>query len=178
MRTMAVLLVVCFVALSRLGTAFCADFGPISIAVPEGFDGPLSSAKDGGATTAWVKHHTDSSGGTLLQITTYNAGSALKGITATQRADGAKKYLLDFIGAVAQRRENFKLGAVEPLSLGGLPAARVRWTGTIGDESSIGVMYCVLVDTTIVSFHTQDTGSELTTSMRSAMAAIEGVRTH
>ena len=33
--------------------------------------------------------------------------------------------------------------------------------------------YCVLVDTTVVSFHTQDTGDQITTAMKSAMAAIE-----
>jgi hypothetical protein len=176
MRIMIALLFVCFAALPP-NAAVCADFGPVSIAVPEGFDGPLSSARDGGETTAWVKHHTDSSGGTLLQISTYNEGSALKGISAAQRAEGAKKYLLDFVGGVGRRRDDFKLGAVEPLSLAGLPAARVRWTGTLGEVSSIGVMYCVLIDTTIVSFHTQDTGSDITTAMRSAMAAIEGVRT-
>jgi hypothetical protein len=155
---------------------FCADFGPISISVPEGFDGPLGGAKDGAVTVAWVKHHTDSEGGTLLQITTYEEGSNLKGMTREQRAESAKKYLVDFVSGVARRRDNFKLGPVEPLSLAGLPAARVEWTGSVGTVSGIGVMYCVLVDGTIVSFHTQDTGTEITTAMKIAMAAIEGVR--
>lgn len=153
-----------------------ADFGPISISVPEGFDGPLGGKKDGAATAAWVKHHPDSDGGTLLQITTYDEGATLKGITTGQRAEGAKKYLMDFIGGVGRRRDDFKLGPVESLSLAGLPAARVRWTGAIGSLSSNGVMYCVLVDTTVVSFHTQDTGDEVTAPMKSAMAAIEGAR--
>jgi len=176
MRPLIALLVTSLSMALACPSCWCADFGPVSISIPEGFDGPLGGKKDGAATAAWVKHHPDSDGGTLLQVTTYDEGAALKGITSGQRAEGAKKYLADFIGAVARRRDNFKLGAIESQSLGGMPGARVQWTGTIGSVSSIGVMYCVLVDTTVVSFHTQDTGDEVTAAMKSAMAAIESAR--
>jgi hypothetical protein len=175
MRPAAVLITSLLMALC-CAPGWSADLGPVSISVPEGFVGPLGGQKDGAVTAAWVKHHPDSDGGTLLQVTTYDQGSALKGITRGQRAEGAKKYLMDFVGGVARKREDFKLGAIEVVSLAGLPAARVRWTGTIGTVSSVGVMYCVLVDTTVVSFHTQDTGLEITDAMKSAMAAIESTR--
>ena len=177
MRTIIAVLVIFCTLVVPCEATFSADFGPVSISVPEGFSGPLGGTKDGGATTAWVKHHPDTDGGTLLQITTYDEGAALKGMTLSQRAEGAKRYLLDFVGGVARRRDNFKLGAVEPLHLAGLPAARVTWTGTAGSVPAIGVMYCVLIDTTIVSFHTQDSGAEITAAMKSAIAAIEDVRT-
>jgi hypothetical protein len=176
MRPLIAALITCLSMAVSCPPGWCADFGPISISVPEGFVGPLGGQKDGAVTAAWVKHHPDSAGGTLLQVTTYDEGVALKGMTAGQRAEGAKKYLMDFVGGVARRREDFKLGPIESLSLAGSPAARVRWTGTIGTVSSVGVMYCVLVDTTVVSFHTQDTGSEITAAMKSAIAAIESAR--
>jgi hypothetical protein len=176
MRTLMVLFLLFLSLVLPYGSGVCADFGPISIAVPQGFEGPLGGGKAGGMTAAWVKRHVDSEGGTLLQVTTYDEGSSLQGFSASQRADGAKKYLLDFVGGVAQRRDNFKLGAVERLSLAGLPAARVMWTGTVGNVAGIGIMYCVLVGTTIVSFHTQDAGTALTPAMTSAMAAIEGMQ--
>jgi hypothetical protein len=175
MRTILTLIIVCFSLAFPYRTGICADFGPIFIPVPPGFEGPLAGGKDGAMTSAWVKRHTDSDGGTLLQVSTYEEG-ALRGINGSQRADGAKKYLLDFVGGIARRRDNFTLGPVESLSLDGLPAARVKWTGSVGSVAAIGVMYCVLVDTTIVSFHTQDSGSEITPAMRSAMAAIEAMR--
>lgn len=165
-----------FALILPLRAGVCADFGPISISVPQGFEGPLGGGKDGAMTTAWVKHHADAEGGTLLQITTYDAGSALKEMTGSQRAEGAKKYLLDFVGGVARRRDHFMLGAVDRISLAGLPAARVMWTGSVGDAAGLGMMYCVLIDTTIVTFHTQDAGVEITPAMKSAMAAIEAVR--
>jgi hypothetical protein len=125
--------------------------------------------------TAWVKHRPGEDGGTLLQISVVDMGSALNGITVAQRAEGAKHYLSEFISSVARRRDNFKLGEVEPVSLAGMPAARVQWTGGVGEIQAIGVMYCVLVGSSIVSLHTQEVGSEITPAMRSAMAAIEGV---
>ena len=68
------------------------------------------------------------------------------------------------------------LGDIERVSLAGLPAARVRWTGAVGDTAAIGVMYCVLVGHSVVSLHTQDTGSTITAAMYSAISAIEHVR--
>jgi hypothetical protein len=156
--------------------ATCADFGPISITVPQGFAGPIGGEKGGAKTAAWIKRHAAAQGGTLLQVTIYDAGPDLRSIGWQDRAAGARKYLKEFVAGVAQQRENFQLGAVESLSLAGVPAARVRWTGTVGSAAAIGVMYCVLVDTSIVSFHTQDTGSEITDAMKSAMAAIEAMQ--
>jgi hypothetical protein len=172
-------LLACFAAFSLLAAyriGLCADVGPISIAVPPGFDGPTSGSVASADTTAWVKRHPNADVGTLLQVTTYDAGAGLAGITNAQRAEGAEKYLLDFIGGVQRKRENFKLGAVQKISLASVPAARVSWTGEAGGMPTNGVMYCVIVGTTIVSFHTQDTGSEVTAAMQIAMKAIEGVQ--
>jgi hypothetical protein len=158
--------------------ALPADVGPLSIAVPAGFDGPTTAEKEGGVMMAWVKRQPGEGSGTLLQISVVDLGSALAGITVAQRAEGAKHYLSQFIGGVARRRDNFKLGEVEPLSLAGMPAARVQWTGGVGEIQAIGVMYCVLVGSSIISLHTQDAGSQITPPMKLAMAAIEGVRAH
>jgi len=168
-----------FFALSLLlpfAAATGADFGPISITVPQGFDGPIGGGKGSAKTAAWIRRHADAQGGTLLQVTTYDDGPDLRSVSWQARAQSAKKYLLEFVAGVAQQRENFQLGEVESLSLAGEPAARVRWTGTVGSAMAIGVMYCVLLDTSIVSFHTQDTGSEITDAMKSAMAAIESIK--
>jgi hypothetical protein len=175
MRAFMVLLFTVSLALP-FDAATCADFGPISITVPQGFDGPIGGGSGSAKTAAWIRRHADAQGGTLLQVTTFDAGPDLRSIGWQARAQGAKKYLLEFVAGVAQQRENFQLGAVESLSLAGVPAARVRWTGTVGSTVAIGVMYCVLLDTSIVSFHTQDTGSEITDAMKSAMAAIEGMQ--
>jgi hypothetical protein len=165
-----------FLLVLPFDAATCADFGPISITVPQGFDGPIGGGKGSAKTAAWIRHHADGQGGTLLQVTTYDEEPDSRSMGTPARAAGARKYLLEFAAGVAQQRDNFQLGAVESLSLAGMPAARVRWTGTIGSTAAIGVMYCVLVDTSIVSFHTQDTGSEITDAMKSAMAAIEGMQ--
>lgn len=155
-----------------------ADFGPISITVPEGFAGPIAGGKGSAKTAAWIRRHADAQGGTLLQVTTYEEGPELRSISWQARAQGAKKHLLEIVAGVGQQHENFKLGEVESLSLAGEPAARVRWSGTVGSAAAIGVMYCVLIDESIVSFHTQDSGSEITAAMKSAMTAIEGMRVH
>jgi len=144
--------------------------------VPEGFDGPIRSDGDGGVVIAWVKRRPASDGGTLLQVSAVDVGTSLDGSTVAQRLEAARHYLLEFAGGIGRRLGDFELGDVEQTSLAGLPAARVRWTGTIQGNAAIGVMYCVLVGHSVVSLHTQDVGSAITPAMYSAMSAIEGVR--
>jgi len=156
--------------------SYCADAGPLVISVPEGFEGPIRSDAAGGVTTAWVKRRPGMNGGTLLQVSAIDVGTSLDGITTAQRAEGARHYLLEFVGGIEQGRGNFELGDIEQLSLVGLPAARVRWTGTVDGSAAVGVMYCVLVGHSVVSLQTQDVGSSITPGMYSAMSAIEGVR--
>jgi hypothetical protein len=67
---------------------------------------------------------------------------------------------------------------VEAVSLAGVPAARVQWTGGVGEIQAVGVMYCVLVGGSIISLHAQDMGSEITPAMQLAIVAIEGVQAH
>jgi hypothetical protein len=156
--------------------SFCADAGPLVISVPEGFEGPIRSEEDGGVTIAWVKRQPGKDSGTLLQVSAVDVGTSLDGISPAQQAEGARHYLLEFVNGIGQRRRNFELRDIEQVSLAGLPAARVRWTGAVGDNAAIGVMYCVLVGHSVVSLHTQDTGSTITAAMYSAMSAIEHVR--
>lgn len=156
--------------------ALGADVGPLSITVPREFDGPISSAAQGGVTTGWVKRRPGTDGGTLLQVSVIDVGASLDGITGEQRLEGARHYLLEFVRGIEQTRGNFELGDIEQVSLAGLPGARVRWSGTVGDKPAIGVMYCVLVGHSVVSLHTQDVGSAITPAMYGAMSAIEGVR--
>jgi len=158
------------------GPAFCADAGPLVIAVPPGFEGPARDDGNGGVTVAWIERQPVRGGGTLLQVSAIDVGSSLDGITHAQRVEGANHYLLEFLRGIGQSLENFEFGEFEQVSLAGLPAARVRWTATASDHAAIGVIYCVLVGRTVVSLQTRDTGTEITPAMYSAMGAIEGAR--
>src|SRR3984885_15598853 len=97
MRIATPLALLCFLLALPVGMAFPADVGPLSITVPVGFDGPTTGENEGTVMTAWVKHHPGDDGGTVLQISIVEVGSALNGITAAQRAEGAKHYLSEFI---------------------------------------------------------------------------------
>lgn len=156
--------------------AFCADAGPLVIAVPPGFEGPTREDANGGVTVAWIERQPVPGGGTLLQISAIDVGPSLDGITQAQRVEGANHYLLEFVRGVGHSLENFQFGEFEQVSLAGLPAARVWWTGSASGQAAIGVIYCVLVGHSVVSLQTRDTGTEITPAMYSAIGAIEGVR--
>jgi hypothetical protein len=156
--------------------ALPAEVGPVNLAVPDGFEGPVTNAEADGMTAVWVKRPVGMTNGTLLQVSTVDLGASLDGITADQRIEAVKHYLLEFTKGVAQQRAGFELGTVDSVTLAGLPAARVRWTGILGETPTIGVMYCVFVGRSLVNFRTQDQGSEITPAMYSAITAIEAMR--
>jgi hypothetical protein len=156
--------------------AWCANAGPLIISIPEGFEGPSRSDEDGGVTIGWIKRQPASVGGTLLQVSAIDVGASLDGISSAQRLEATAHYLMEFVKGIGQRLGDFEFGEIDQASLAGLPAARVRWTGTVKGRATIGVMYCVLVRHSVVSLQTQDVGSELTPAMYTAIGAIEGVR--
>ena len=156
--------------------SFCAEAGPLVISVPPGFDGPTRDDENGGVTIAWIERQPVPGGGTLLQVSAIDLGTSLDAITPPQRTEAAKHYLLEFAKGIGQGLGDFKFGDLEQVTLAGLPAARGRWTGTVGGNPAVGVLYCVLVGHSIVSLHTQDVGPEITPAMYSAIGAIEGVR--
>jgi hypothetical protein len=112
----------------------------------------------------------------VLQVSSIDVGTSLDVITPAQRIEATSHYLLEFLKGMGQRLGHFEFGEIDRASLAGLPAARVRWTGTIEGNPTIGLMYCVLVRRSVVSLLTQDVGSEITPAMYTAIGAIEGVQ--
>ena len=62
------------------------------------------------------------------------------------------------------------------IELDEIPASRSQWSGTAQGQAMSGVMYCVVVGTVVVSFHTQDTEEGQPNDRNAAIAAFEGVR--
>lgn len=129
----------------------------LSLEVPVGFEGPVSDSPGPGAEmTAFTKPYTDRSGGTLFQITTYDFQSSLEGMPEEERGNASEYYLGQFLDGVEKKRTNFSASKPERLSLGGIPGSRVDWSGMFNGTPASGVMYCVIIGTTVVSLHTQD----------------------
>jgi hypothetical protein len=144
--------------------------------VPEGFEGPVEESPGPQAkTVAYTKPYARADGGTLFQITEFDMGEALRGMPEGERGATADFYLAQLLGGVERRRTNFTATAPQRLELGGLPAARATWTGVAAGQRASGVMYCVVVGTVVVSFHTQDIESAPPENRAAAIRAFESV---
>ena len=102
-------------------------------------------------------------------------GEALRGMPKDKRGEAADFYVEQFLGGVKRRRTNFSATKPERIVLGGIPAARVKWTGNVEGQRASGVMYCVVIGTTIVSFHTQDLEGAPPENRAAAVKAFESV---
>jgi hypothetical protein len=175
-RSTGVCVFVSVAALLLGAPAFAVDLGPLVLTVPDGFDTPASSERDGGVTTVWTKRRPGTADTTLLQVSVLDGGAAFDEAGAADRFVGAQHYLLEFVRGVGRTEDHFQLAQIEHVSLAGVPAARARWTGTVADKPIVGVMYCVLVGHSIVSLRTEDAGPAITPAMYGAIAAIEAVK--
>lgn len=148
----------------------------VIIPVPPGFEGPQTSSPGPGAhMEAYVRRIPGKERGTLLQITTYDFGSRLAGIPKEELGNAAENYLMQMLGGVERRRGSFAASRPTRVSLGGLPAARVEWTGTAGGFDMSGVMFCVIVGTVVVTLHTQGFSDSPPADRTDALSAIEQV---
>ena len=150
--------------------------GVVVLEVPEGFEGPVEGSPDPQAkVVAYTKPYTAANGGTLFQISEYDMGDALRGMPENERGEAAAYYLAQFLGGVERRRTNFSATAPQRIELGGLPGARVTWTGEAAGQRASGVMYCVVIGTVVVSFHTQDIEGAPPGNRAAAVRAFESV---
>ena len=148
----------------------------VQLLPPKGFEGPTSTDGPGGAhIEAYVHRISGTDRSTLLQLTTYDFGSKLEGIPKKELGNGAEHYLMQFLGGVERARMNFHASKPTQITLGGSPGARVDWTGEARGQSMSGVMYCVIVGTVVVTFHTQSFEDSPPEDRTAALHAIESV---
>ncbi len=129
----------------------------LRLEIPVGFQGPVGGSQDANTEIVafrWPYPAGDAS--TLLQITKYHFGSTLAEMPEVERGKAAESYLQQFLGGIARRRSSFVSSEPVRVDLDGQPGAKVSWEGLAQGRRLTGVMYCVIVGTTVVSFHTQD----------------------
>lgn len=177
MRVMGVYLFL--VALAGLVSfdASAADYQDhqIRLSIPDGFEGPISRAEQGATVVALVKNYPGDTRGTLLQITTYDVGQALAGMPEDARQDATDKYLAQFLGGVEHARQSFRIVSQSHVLLDGIKASRAEWSGEAKGQAMSGVMYCVIVGTRVVAFHTQDFQAAPPANRQAALASIRAV---
>ena len=175
--TAKIVIVALFIALPFPTLAETFSNEVLTLDVPDGFEGPILASPGPGAKIAgFTKPYSDSSGGTLFQITTYDFRSSLEGMPEEERGNASEYYLGQFLGGVEGKRTSFSASKAERISLGGLPGSRVTWNGKFNGTPTSGVMYCVIIGTTVVSLHTQDIDGAPPENRSAALAAFERMR--
>lgn len=150
----------------------------ITLDIPVGFEGPVTQNGPDTRAFAFTKQSLAPSVRTLLQISIFDApsGSIPPTLTKDELSKGSEKYVLDMLKGVERRRTEFKQSTVTHLLLGGTHASKVEWKGRLDGVATNGVMYCVIARGKVVWFHTQDSTNEVTSNMKEAIKAIEGLQ--
>ena len=166
-----------FFSLLVSGVAQAYDFADGSINVPDGFEGPFTQAMGQGASsTAFKFPHGKAGASTLLQITTWDSGQIFPEMSIDELKKGSKNYLLQFLSGIEKRRENFKHGQIEFIEISAQPTAKISWSGDAQGENLHGIMYCLIFNSKVYSFHTQDFVSFNEKYTRMAVNAFESIK--
>jgi hypothetical protein len=146
------------------------------INVPAGFEGPHEEKLGPGVTlTAFTKPHDGESNSTLLQITTWSTGEVFPEMTATELKEGSAAYLQQFLSSVARKRSNFQKSEITFVTIAGVPAAKISWTGSLNRNELHGVMYTLIHKSAVISLHTQDLTHFNSRFVDQAVSAFESI---
>jgi len=159
-----------------IGQATAYDDDLLSIQIPAGFQGPVRTAPDQNSTVIAYAKPRESGVATVLEIAVYDFGSQLAALPKEKLGEGADHYIGQFLQGVERRRTDFSASAPIRLQVGGIPAARVSWHGITEGHSMVGTMYCVIVGTRVISFHTQTEQQLSMPDMAAAIKSIEAVK--
>ena len=168
-KSLVALLILCSVS------AYAGEFGDISLAAPDGFNGPVTQdfGKQG-SSLAYTKPHGDGSN-TLLQISRLDLQFDFSDLSSDETKQATGHYLLQFLSGIEKQRTNFTRSEVQYLDISGQPAAKVTWTGEIAGQAVHGIMYCMILNSMIYSLHTQDWSSHKRQYTNLAVSSIENL---
>jgi len=173
MRLLTALLLMFFAA-SAMAASYQGQ--GIRMAIPAGYEGPIAmSSTPGGESAAFTKKYPDNVHSSLLQISSL-IDSRLSAIPGNMLQTADDTYLKQFLDGIGRRRTQFVIVGQKPVMLAGIKASRAEWTGQAQGQSMSGVMYCVIIGTRILIFHTQDFNDAPPSTRAAAIGAIESVQ--
>lgn len=177
MNTRSCIIALAFAVTVSFAAAAEFQFEYFTLDVPEGFEGPeLNNLGADLKTVAFAKPHNNGTFKTLLQGTTYKFAASSSVIPREHFGAAADKYVLELLAAVERRRGNFSSTKPTRVEIGGAPASRVTWKGTMEGKGAHGVMYCIIVGSHFIAFHTQDLDDAPPSNLQQAETAIKNVR--
>ncbi len=132
------------------------DFDAVSIKIPDGFEGPNEQSMGQGFISSAFAYPHQNGFSTLLQLSVWDPGQTFPSLTLDELKEGTKDYLLQFLGGVQRKRQSFEKSDVEFVEISDHPMAKINWRGQLKGQKLHGVMYCLIYESKVYTFHTQD----------------------
>lgn len=161
------------VVLCGLVHGFEFDGGQIKI--PQGFEGPTSRELMKGVTsTGFVFSHGDNTAA-VLQITIWKSPEDFSKVPKNKLEAVTQKYLMHFLQGISNNRTKFVQEEIEWIQIANHKVARLKWSGLKEGHGTHGIMYCLIYNGNVYSFHAQDFSEYKNKYTDMAVKAIESV---
>jgi Maltose operon periplasmic protein precursor (MalM) len=164
------------------------ELGDGKIKIPKDFKNSNAYSPTKDITTIKYTLPHDLSSSVSLQMSIWNSGKNLPQMSEEELKVNSEMYLLNSVEKTEQNYKSFHSQKVKFINIAGQPAAKIEWTGIkktgwiIVDlvnkkkgEEIHGVSYCVIYNSRVYIFHTQDLSALNGKYTKLATHAIENI---
>ena len=109
------------------------------IDLPEGFEGPITQSSGPLEIMAFTKPHKGQVTTSLIQFSVINLKEAPSDTGLQSATVTNKEYLMKMLGGIERRRSNFWKGNYREISIAGISANKIEWSGDLEEKKMKGV---------------------------------------
>lgn len=127
-----------------------------SIDLPEGFEGPITQSSGPLEIMAFTKPHKGQVTASLIQFSVINIKEAPSDTGLQSATVTNKEYLMKMLGGIERSRSNFWKGNYREISIAGISANKIEWSGDLEEKKMKGVFYTLIFHGHLYAINLQD----------------------
>lgn len=133
-----------------------SEVNSFSIDLPEGFEGPVIQSSGPMEIVAFTKPHKSRVTASLIQFSVINLKEAPLDTDLHSSTITNKDYLIKMLGGIERKRSNFWKGNYREISIAGIPANKIEWSGNLEENKMKGVYYTFIFQDHFYAISLQD----------------------
>ena len=154
-------LVIVFIAILSIPMTSVVFAGPtqvklFSVNLPEGFSGPITQSSDAIEILAFTKPHEKRVTNSLIQFNIINLEQAPSDSPLQLATVTNENILLKMLGGIERRRTDFWKGNYREITIAGIPANKIEWSGYAEGIQMKGVFYTFIFQRHLYTISLQD----------------------
>jgi hypothetical protein len=144
--------------------------------LPEGYSGPVTQERGETKLLGFIKPHKGKETNSLIQFSIIDLEKAPPDFRAKYGVKTDKELLMGFLKGIERRRTSFSYSNYSEITIAGVPANRIEWTGYANDMKLEGIYYTLVSNYKVFAISLQDIAPYTKQNLPVMKKAIENIR--